>query len=133
MTPADRLETGEVGYLITGIKDVARVRVGDTLVSRQRPATQRLPGYKVVHPMVFCGLFPTEEHQFADLRDALDKLKLNDAALSPTSRRAARRSASGSASASSGCCTWTSSASASSASTTSICWRRRPTSSTTRT
>jgi len=81
MTPADRLETGEVGYLITGIKDVARVRVGDTIVSRQRPATERLPGYKVVHPMVFCGLFPTEEHRFADLRDALDKLKLNDAAL----------------------------------------------------
>jgi len=81
MTPADRLETGEVGYLITGIKDVARVRVGDTIVSRQRPASESLPGYKVVHPMVFCGLFPTEEHRFSDLRDALDKLRLNDAAL----------------------------------------------------
>jgi GTP-binding protein LepA len=81
MTPAERLETGEVGYVITGIKDVARVRVGDTLISRQRPATQGLPGYKVVHPMVFCGLFPLEEHKFAELRDALDKLKLNDAAL----------------------------------------------------
>ena len=82
MTPDDELGTGQVGYIITGVKDVARVRVGDTITSQRRPAREALPGYKVVHPMVFCGLFPTEEHRFAELRDALDKLTLNDAALS---------------------------------------------------
>jgi len=81
MVPVERLETGEVGFIITGIKDVAKVRVGDTITSRRRPATERLPGYKVVQPMVFCGLFPTEGDKFEELRDALEKLKLNDAAL----------------------------------------------------
>jgi GTP-binding protein LepA len=81
MTPLDGLETGEVGYIITGIKDVAQVRVGDTITSRARPAAESLPGYKVVQPMVFTGLFPTEGDQFEELRDALEKLKLNDAAL----------------------------------------------------
>ena len=82
MTPLERLEAGEVGYIITGIKDVAHVRVGDTITSLRRPAAQALPGYKVVHPMVFCGLFPTEGDKFGELRDALEKLTLNDAALS---------------------------------------------------
>jgi len=82
MVPAERLEAGEVGYIITGIKDVAHVRVGDTVTSQRRPAAQALPGYKVVHPMVFCGLFPTEGDKFGELRDALEKLTLNDAALS---------------------------------------------------
>jgi GTP-binding protein LepA len=82
MTPTDTLQTGEVGYIITGVKEVAQVRVGDTIISRRNPATEGLPGYKVVHPMVFCGLFPVEEHKFSELRDALDKLRLNDAALS---------------------------------------------------
>ena len=81
MTPAERLETGEVGYIITGVKDVAQVRVGDTITDRRRPAGEALPGYKVVHPMVFTGLFPTEGDKFEELRDALEKLKLNDAAL----------------------------------------------------
>jgi GTP-binding protein LepA len=81
MTPADRLETGEVGYIITGVKDVARVRVGDTITDRRHPAREALPGYKVVQPMVFTGLFPTEGDKFEELRDALEKLKLNDAAL----------------------------------------------------
>ncbi len=81
MKPTDRLETGEVGYIITGVKDVAQVRVGDTITDRKRPAAQALPGYKVVHPMVFTGLFPTEGDKFEELRDALEKLKLNDAAL----------------------------------------------------
>jgi len=76
-----RLETGEVGYIITGVKDVAQVRVGDTITSKKGAAVEALPGYKVVQPMVFCGLFPTEGDKFAELRDALDKLKLNDAAL----------------------------------------------------
>ncbi len=81
MTPTDRLETGEVGYIITGVKDVAQVRVGDTITDKRRPAGAALPGYKVVQPMVFCGLFPIEGDKFEELRDALEKLKLNDAAL----------------------------------------------------
>jgi GTP-binding protein LepA len=82
MKPTKTLATGEVGYIITGIKDVARVRVGDTVTSRRRPAAERLSGYRVVHPMVFCGLFPTEGDKYEELRDALEKLLLNDAALS---------------------------------------------------
>jgi GTP-binding protein LepA len=82
MTPADGLGAGEVGYLITGIKDVTRLRVGDTLTAQARPAAQPLPGYRDVKPMVFCGLFPTDSDDFPELRDALEKLALNDAALS---------------------------------------------------
>ncbi len=81
MKATDRLETGEVGYIITGVKDVAQVRVGDTITDKKRPAGEALPGYKVVQPMVFTGLFPTEGDKFEELRDALEKLKLNDAAL----------------------------------------------------
>jgi GTP-binding protein LepA len=75
------LEAGEVGYVITGLKDVSRLRVGDTLTTEARPAAEPLPGYKDVKPMVFAGLFPTDSDQYPELRDALDKLKLNDAAL----------------------------------------------------
>jgi GTP-binding protein LepA len=82
MTPVDTLRAGEVGYLITGIKDVSRLRVGDTLTNRAHPAADALPGYREVKPMVFCGLFPVDTDQFPDLRDALEKLALNDAALS---------------------------------------------------
>jgi GTP-binding protein LepA len=82
MTPAGGLGPGEVGYLITGVKDVTRLRVGDTLTTLARPATEALPGYREVKPMVFCGLFPTDSDQFPELRDALEKLALNDAALS---------------------------------------------------
>jgi GTP-binding protein LepA len=82
MRPAQGMTAGEVGYLITGIKDVARLRVGDTLTSRQRSAAGPLPGYREVKPMVFCGLFPLDTDRYADLRDALDRLALNDAALS---------------------------------------------------
>jgi len=81
MTPAATLSAGEVGYLITGIKDVTTLPVGDTLTSRANPAAEPLPGYREVKPMVFCGLFPIESHQFEELRDALEKLSLNDAAL----------------------------------------------------
>jgi GTP-binding protein LepA len=80
-TPAASLSAGEVGYLITGIKDVTKLRVGDTLTTRANPAEQPLPGYRDVKPMVFCGLFPIESNQFEELRDALEKLSLNDAAL----------------------------------------------------
>jgi GTP-binding protein LepA len=81
MSPAKSLEAGEVGYVITGLKDVSRLRVGDTLTAEARPATEPLPGYKDVKPMVFAGLFPTDSDQYPELRDALEKLKLNDAAL----------------------------------------------------
>jgi GTP-binding protein LepA len=75
------LEAGEVGYVITGLKDVSRLRVGDTLTSERRPASEPLPGYKDVKPMVFAGLFPTDSDDYPELRDALEKLKLNDGAL----------------------------------------------------
>jgi GTP-binding protein LepA len=82
MTPVAGMEAGDVGYLITGVKDVARLRVGDTLTALERPASEPLEGYREVRPMVFCGLFPIDTDRYEDLRDALDKLALNDAALS---------------------------------------------------
>jgi len=82
MTAAKGMAAGEVGYVITGIKDVTKLRVGDTLTSRERSATDALPGYREVRPMVFCGLFPIDTDRYSDLRDALDRLALNDAALS---------------------------------------------------
>ena len=82
MTPAEGLRAGEVGYVITGVKDVSQLRVGDTLTTRAGAATEPLPGYREVKPMVFCGLFPVDTDRFSDLRDALEKLALNDAALS---------------------------------------------------
>jgi len=81
MTPVDSLSAGEVGYVITGLKDVSRLRVGDTLTSVERRAQAPLPGYKDVKPMVFAGLFPTDSDDYPELRDALERLKLNDAAL----------------------------------------------------
>jgi GTP-binding protein LepA len=81
MTPVDQLGPGEVGYLITGIKDVTRLRVGDTLTTKRDGASEPLPGYRDVKPMVFCGLFPISNDDYPDLRDALEKLSLNDAAL----------------------------------------------------
>jgi GTP-binding protein LepA len=82
MTPVRGMAAGEVGYVITGLKDVSKLRVGDTLTSRARPAAEALPGYREVRPMVFCGLFPIDTDRYEDLRDALEKLVLNDAALS---------------------------------------------------
>ncbi|MDX6639785.1 MAG: GTP-binding protein LepA, partial [Solirubrobacteraceae bacterium] len=82
MMPVAQLGAGEVGYLITGIKDVTQLRVGDTLTTRANAASEPLPGYKEVKPMVFCGLFPMEGEDYPDFRDALEKLTLNDAALS---------------------------------------------------
>jgi GTP-binding protein LepA len=87
MMPTDQLAAGEVGYLITGLKDVTQLRVGDTLTSGVRgggreSASTPLPGYRDVKPMVFCGLFPIDSDDYPDLRDALEKLTLNDAALS---------------------------------------------------
>src|SRR3984885_3903513 len=82
MASANALHAGEVGFLITGIKDVTKLRVGDTLTTKRGPATEPLPGYREVKPMVFCGLFPIDSDDYPDLRDALEKLSLNDAALS---------------------------------------------------
>ncbi len=81
MVAADALRAGEVGYVITGLKDVSKLRVGDTLTSERRPAAEPVPGYKDVKPMVFAGLFPTDSDDYPELRDALERLKLNDAAL----------------------------------------------------
>jgi GTP-binding protein LepA len=81
MRPLQSLTAGEVGYVITGLKEVSELRVGDTLTSERRAAAEPLPGYKDVKPMVFAGLFPTESDDYPELRDALEKLKLNDAAL----------------------------------------------------
>jgi GTP-binding protein LepA len=82
LRPAPGMDAGEVGYVITGIKDVAKLRVGDTLTSEGAPAAEPLPGYREVRPVVFCGLFPIDTDRYEDLRDALDRLSLNDAALS---------------------------------------------------
>ncbi|KAH0681142.1 hypothetical protein KY284_022227 [Solanum tuberosum] len=77
----DQLYAGEVGFLSASIRSVADARVGDTITHFQRKAEQSLPGYKEATPMVFCGLFPVDADQFSELRDALEKLQLNDAAL----------------------------------------------------
>jgi GTP-binding protein LepA len=82
MTSARSLGPGEVGYVITGLKEVTALRVGDTLTSARRPATEALPGYREVKPMVFSGLYPIDSDDYPDLREALEKLTLNDAALS---------------------------------------------------
>ena len=81
MTPAKGLGAGEVGYLITGVKDVRQSRVGDTVTLATEPAAEDLGGYQHPRPMVYSGLFPIDARDFPDLRDALDKLQLNDAAL----------------------------------------------------
>jgi GTP-binding protein LepA len=80
-TPTEGLSAGEVGYLITGVKDVRQARVGDTVTSVARQATEPLAGYSHPKPMVFSGLYPVDGDDYPDLRDALDKLRLNDAAL----------------------------------------------------
>ncbi len=82
MTPLDRLDTGEVGYVATGLKQIGECQVGDTITLADAPAEIALPGYRPAKPMVFAGLYPVDTNAYADLRDALEKLKLNDAALS---------------------------------------------------
>ncbi|MGH9061816.1 MAG: GTP-binding protein, partial [Acidimicrobiales bacterium] len=81
-TPVDALGPGEVGYLIAGIKDVGEARSGETVTEAARPTAQPLAGYRDPKPMVFCGLFPVEGDAFGDLREALEKLRLNDASVS---------------------------------------------------
>ena len=79
--PLDELSTGEVGYIAASIKDIADIRVGDTITNANRRAAQPLPGYKKVLPMVYCGIFPADGADYENLRSALEKLRLNDAAL----------------------------------------------------
>lgn len=82
LEPAGTLYAGEVGYIAASIKTVSDARVGDTVTLRDNPASEPLPGYRAVQPMVFCGIYPADGAKYGDLRDALEKLELNDAALS---------------------------------------------------
>ncbi len=82
MNPTDALGAGEVGYLTASIKTVADTRVGDTVTGAETPCAEPLPGYKTVQPMVYSGIYPADGSKYGDLRDALEKLKLNDASMS---------------------------------------------------
>ncbi len=82
LEPAESLSAGEVGYIAASIKEVRQARVGDTVTLADRPASQPLEGYRAVQPMVFCGIYPADGAHYADLRDSLEKLRLNDASLS---------------------------------------------------
>jgi GTP-binding protein LepA len=79
--PREKLSTGEVGYITASIKNVRDTRIGDTITEVGNPTTEPFPGYKKVNPMVYCGIFPADGSEYTDLRDALEKLQLNDAAL----------------------------------------------------
>ena len=79
--PCEELSAGMVGYITASLKNVKDTRVGDTITEAERPCAQPLPGYKKVNPMVYCGLYPADSTKYPDLRDALEKLQLNDAAL----------------------------------------------------
>lgn len=82
MTIIDQLNVGDVGFIVAGIKNVGDTRVGDTITEAANPAPEPLPGYRKINPMVFCGLYPIETSDYNDLREALQKLELNDASLS---------------------------------------------------
>ena len=75
------LAVGDVGFVVAGIKNVRDTRVGDTVTDAKNPAPEALPGYRRINPMVFCGLYPIETQDYNDLREALEKLELNDASL----------------------------------------------------
>ncbi len=81
MIPYDELTAGTVGYIAAGIKNIKDARVGDTITLSNKPSKQALPGYKKVNPMVYCGMYPSDSAKYPDLRDALEKLQLNDASL----------------------------------------------------
>lgn len=82
MTIVDELNVGDVGFIVAGIKSVGDTQVGDTVTDAKRPTAEPLPGYRKINPMVFCGLYPIETSDYNDLREALEKLQLNDASLS---------------------------------------------------
>lgn len=79
--PCEELKAGDVGYMTASIKNVADTRVGDTVTDSENPTAEALPGYKKVNPMVYCGVFPADSAKYTDLREALEKLQLNDASL----------------------------------------------------
>ncbi|MFP3325033.1 elongation factor 4, partial [Planococcus sp. SIMBA_160] len=79
--PTDELTVGDVGYLTAAIKNVGDTRVGDTITSAENPAKEALPGYRKLNPMVYCGLYPIDTAKYNDLREALEKLELNDSSL----------------------------------------------------
>ncbi len=81
MVQVDELSVGDVGYVVSAIKNVKDTRVGDTITDAKKPAMEALPGYRKVNPMVFCGLYPIDSQEYEDLREALEKLELNDSAL----------------------------------------------------
>ncbi len=81
LKPSEELRAGEVGYITASIKNIKTTRVGDTVTEAERPAAEPLPGYKQVTPMVYCGLYPSDNARYSELRDALEKLQLNDASL----------------------------------------------------
>ena len=105
LSPCDKLCAGEVGYLTASIKTVRDTRVGDTVTLASAPCAEALPGYRKVTPMVFCGIYTVDGAKYPDLKDALEKLQLNDASLS-LSRRPARRWDSASGAAFWACCIW---------------------------
>ena len=82
LIPCDELKAGEVGYIAASIKNIGDTRVGDTVTDAENPAAEPLPGYRKVNPMVFCGIYPADGAKYPDLRDALEKLQLNDASMS---------------------------------------------------
>lgn len=82
MSIVDSLDIGDVGFIVAGVKNVGDTRVGDTVTDAKNPAPEPLPGYRKINPMVFCGLYPIETSDYNDLREALEKLQLNDASLS---------------------------------------------------
>src|SRR5690606_39724037 len=81
MTPVGELGPGDVGYVCASIKNVRDTRVGDTITDARRPTPEHLPGYRRVNPQGFCGLYPVDSADYEDLREALEKLVLNDAAM----------------------------------------------------
>ncbi len=81
MQPCEELMAGDVGYIVASIKNVADTRVGETITDARRPAAQPMPGYKRANPMVFCGIYPADRANYDDLKDALEKLQLNDASV----------------------------------------------------
>lgn len=127
--PAEQLSLGEVGYVVANVRHVKETRVGDTVFDATQPAVEKLPGYQEVRSMVFAGLYPTDTAQYENLRDALDKLQLNDASLNYEPERPPR-SDSGFAPGSWGSCTWRSCRSGWSGSSISISSPRCRTSST---
>ena len=129
LTPCDKLEAGEVGYLTASIKTVRDTRVGDTVTLAANPTPEPMPGFRTVTPMVFCGIYPADGADYPDLKDALEKLQLNDASLTFEPETSAAL-ASASAAAFWACSTWRSSPSVLSASLTLTLSRRRRASST---